>query len=147
MKDRHDIQTWLTDVTVRPDGQTWRTVVIDRRDGVTWRTDVTEESRHGQAAGLVRQWIWTVPTIKQPIRWVLLERNQSQSWKYSAARPTPTTPLVVEVQEQKGQFHMKILKNGGILNFTIFLGHLVHPVLYTLYLLHYYLNNILPLWF
>ena len=42
--------------------------------------------------------------------------------------PHPTTPLVVEVQEQKGQFHMKILKNGGILNFTIFLGHLVHPV-------------------
>ena len=76
--DRCEGKTWRTDMTDRRDGQMWRTDVTDRDDRQTWRTDVMEERRHGrwestavgQAAGLVEQWIWTVPTVKQPIRWL-----------------------------------------------------------------------------
>ena len=83
--DRHDRQTWWTDVT---DGWTWQTDGRDRgtdvtegRDRQTWKRREGmgrwESTAVGQAAGPVWQWIWTIQTVKQPIRWLLLARNQS----------------------------------------------------------------------
>ena len=94
--DRCDRLMWWTDVMDGRDGQTWWKDVTDRRDGRTWQMDVMvghdsqtwrrsegmgqwESPAVGQATGpVVQQWIWTVPTVKQPIRWLLLARDQLQ---------------------------------------------------------------------
>ena len=63
------------EVTERRVGRTWWTDVTDRRDRQTWRTwrgregmGRSEITAVGQATErLVRQWIWTVLTVKQPI--------------------------------------------------------------------------------
>ena len=80
--DGHDGQTWRTDVTDRRDRQTWRTNVTDRRDGWTWWTEMMDRLVWQTWRTDVQQWIWTVPAVNQPIRWLLLGRNQWHERKF-----------------------------------------------------------------